>query len=341
VRRAGRALIVGLPGPELAADEAQLLRRLRPFGVIVFGRNLVEVEQTRRLVGAVREAAPEALLLADAEGGRVDRLKTLVGPAPAAAALATRPPAESRRAGRWVGEALRHFDLDVDLAPVVDLDHGASDNALDGRYFGRAPRAVVARARAFGEGLRSAGVGSCLKHFPGLGAARLDTHRAMATVALGAPALRRELAPFASLWAAAGAVMIAHAVYPALDPERLPATLSRAIATRLLRQRLGFRGVAIADDLEMGALAAWGDLSERAAAALAAGCDLLPVCSRLDAVPAVAARLLRAGLRDRLEEAAQRAATYRRRLLRQRDAIPRRTASLEAIRAGLAAMAPA
>jgi beta-N-acetylhexosaminidase len=314
VTRAGGVLVVGLPGPVLDRPEAAFLTRLRPAGVIFFGRNFVDVEQSFELVAAVRAATPESLFFVDAEGGRVDRLRKLVGPAPAAATLATLPPESARRAGRWVGQAMRGFDLDVDLAPVVDLDHAAVDNALDGRYFGATPRAVVARARAFIAGLHDAGVGSCLKHFPGLGAARTDTHHALAVVELGPAAQRRELLPFEQLMGESGAVLLSHAIYPQLDRSGLPATLSPAIASRLLRRRLRFRGLAISDDLEMGALASWGDLGARAALALAAGCDLLPICSRLDAVAEVVGRLSRPRLRERISEATARVARYRRRL---------------------------
>lgn len=312
--RAAELLITGVPGKELDPETEALLREVRPGGVILFQRNVESPEQVGALVAAIRRAAPEVLLYCDAEGGRVDRLAGLVGPAPAAAALARAEPELARRAGRAVGEALRLFGFDVDFAPVVDLDHDREGNALDGRYLGRRPEEVIPRARAFLEGLHGAGVGGCLKHFPGLGPSRGDTHFEAGLVEAEADELAPDIEPFARLGALAGSVMVAHAAFPGLDPERRPASLSPAVARELLRERLGFTGVAVSDDLEMQALDPWGDLAERAEAALTAGCDLLPVCHTLDAVPGIVERLARPENTDRVAEARDRLAAYRRSL---------------------------
>ena len=331
-RGAAELVIVGVPSKELEPETEALLRELRPGGVILFRRNVESAEQLAALVAAIRRAAPGTLLYCDAEGGRVDRLAGIVGPAPAGAALARAAPELARRAGRWVGESLRLFGFDVDFAPVVDLDHGEADNALDGRYLGRSPAEVVPRARAFLEGLHEAGVGGCVKHFPGLGPSRGDTHFETGLVEQEAEALGADLEPFARLADLAGSVMVAHAVFPGLDPERRPASLSRPIASLLLRGRLGFSGVAVADDLEMQALDPWGDLAERSAAALAAGCDLLPICHTLDAVPGILERLERPELAGRLAEARERLAGYRRAL---RELAPAEPPDLETVQARL------
>jgi len=307
-------LVVGVSGKELAPGEARLLRDLRPGGVILFTRNVESPEQVWALTAAIREAAPGVLLYSDSEGGRIDRLAHLVGGAPAGEALAQAPPGVSRRAGRAVGESVRLFGLDVSYAPVVDLDRGETGNALEGRCLGCRPDDVVARAGAFLEGLHEAGVGGCLKHFPGLGSSRGDTHFEAGLVELGADELAADLAPFEGLGALAGAVMVAHAVYPALDPERRPATLAAPIARDLLRRRLGFRGLAVSDDLEMHALDPWGDLPERCETALLAGCDVLPICHTLEAAPEIVERLARPDLARRVSEARARFAAYRRHL---------------------------
>ena len=327
---AGRLLMVGLPGPALGALAARLLARLRPGGVILFRRNVESEAQLLALVGDVRRRAPEALLFVDAEGGRVDRLAPVVGPAPAASRLAQAPPTWSRRAGLWVGRGLRYFGFDVDLAPVVDLDRGGRGNALDGRCLGARPAAVAARGRAFLHGLEAAGVAGCVKHFPGLGGAGEDTHYRGAVVSLDAEALAADLRPFALLATQAAAVLVGHAAYPALDPGGLPASLSPAIAGHLLRRRLSFRGLAISDDLEMRALGEWGSLPEVAAAALAAGCDLLPVCHSLEGALEVAARLSRPRLAERAREAGGRLRRYRRHLGRLRR-LARHPESLAAV----------
>ena len=283
---AGAVLVVGTSGPRLTDEEKAVFRRLRPGGAILFGRNVETVEQVRLWAAEVRAASPGALLYVDCEGGRVDRLRNLFGGAPAAARLANAPPRLAERAGRWIGEALRVCDLDIDLAPVVDLDHGAEDNALDGRYFGASARQVASRARAFLRGLGRAGRVGCLKHFPGLGAATRDTHHSIAEVTLDAERLKRERVPFEELIRVKGdgspvpAVLLSHAFYPAIDGSGLPATLSPSLARGLLRDEMRFRGAALTDDLEMKALDPWGDLAERSCRALAAGCDALLICSR-------------------------------------------------------------
>lgn len=332
----GSFLAVGLPGPELDAGSASILRRVRPGGVILLPRNIVDEPQLRALIAAIEAVVPEALLYLDAEGGRVDRLRNVVGPAPAGERLAAEPPAFSRRAGRAVGASLRAFGFDVDLAPVVDLDCGLTNNALDRRCLGTSPRAIVARARAFVAGLEEAGVGGCLKHFPGLGRAAEDTHFEGTVIRGGRFELTPDLAPFRELAAAVGAVMVNHGIYPELDPEGRPATVSPPITTALLRRELKFRGVAYSDDLDMQALAPCGDAADRAAACFAAGCDVLFLCHSLEAAPAAAAKLRRKGLAARREEATGRIDAYRRKLARLKKAAP--VVSLATIRRRLVAM---
>jgi len=335
LRTGGGFLVVGIAGPELAAEERAILEALRPFGVILFKRNVASAEQVVALTTEVRAASPATLLFVDAEGGRVDRLAGVVGPAPAAADLAAAPPALARRAGRWVGHALRALGFDVDFAPVVDLDRGFTGNGLETRYLGARPRAVVARARGFLAGLRAAGVGGCVKHFPGLGGSGEDTHHEGTRVTLSAAELAADLAPFRALAGEAGAVMLSHGVYPALDPETLPADLSPAIARRLLRRDLGFEGAAFSDDLEMQALAPFGSLADRAERAFLAGCDAIPICSRLDAAPEASERLARSKPARRAE-AARRLAAYRERVRAAGGAAPRHR--LEIVRDRLAAV---
>jgi len=318
--KGGELLVVGVEGVRLTPAERRLLGRLHPFGVLLVQRNVADEETLRALVAEIRAACPEAILPLDAEGGRVDRLRAVAGSAPAAADLARHPPALARRAGRWVGAALRNLGFDLDFAPVVDLDHGIKGNALDGRCLGSTPRQVTDRGKAFIEGLARAGVGACLKHFPGLGGAGQDTHLEPSRIDLPARELARDLAPFRRLAALAGAVMAGHAVYPTLDSERRPATLSHALATDLLRSGLPFHGVLFSDDLEMGALAAFGDLPERGEAALVAGCDALLFCRHLATAPEISARLARPRLARRRSEAGVRLERMRRRLARLRRA---------------------
>jgi beta-N-acetylhexosaminidase len=313
-----QVVFVGIPGLRLDAGTAAILRAQQPGGVILFQRNVGEAGELRELVRELRRCVPEALLSIDAEGGRVDRLRDVVGAAPSAALLAERPSREATRAGKWVGRALRLFDLDVDFAPVVDLDRGLRNNALDQRYLGDTARAVVARAAAFLSGLQSEGVGGCIKHFPGLGGAGEDTHFRFSVVPLARDELRLDLAPFARLAPAAGAVMVSHAIYPAYDSENRPSTLSPQVIGGILRSTLGFQGVVFGDDLEMKALDEWGSLAERCAGALASGCDALPVCHSVEALPEIAERLAAPELEGRLAGARLRIAAYRRQILARR-----------------------
>jgi beta-N-acetylhexosaminidase len=311
---ANELIFAGVPGPDLDRASAALLAEHRPGGVVLLGRNFKTLEQLAKLTDDLRRLLPEAILAIDAEGGRVDRMRDIVAPAPAASLLARRPPSLALQAGTWIARALRLFDFDMDFAPVVDLDRGEVDNALDGRTFGATHEQVIPRARAFLRGLHAGGVGGCIKHFPGLGGAGADTHHHGAAIYLPAGELARDLEPFAALARLAGAVMVGHAAYPAYDTSGRPATLSPAILGGLLRGRLAFDGLVVSDDLEMKALAEWGGIADRTAAAFAAGCDALLVCHRLEDLAEVIARLDDPGLDSRREEALARVALYRERL---------------------------
>jgi beta-N-acetylhexosaminidase len=345
---AAEFVFVGIPGRDLDAATAARLSRFQPGGVVLFQRNVKSAEQLLALVCELRRVLPRAVLALDGEGGRVDRLREVLGPAPAASWLARRSAAMALAAGRWMAQALRLFDLDVDFAPVVDIDRGERGNALDDRYLGPRSSLVTPRARAFLRGLHSGGIGGCLKHFPGLGAAAADTHLGLARIGLPAEALAPDLKPFASLMSLAGAVMAAHAVYPAYDPKERPASMSPPILHDLLRGRLGFPGLVFSDDLEMGALAAWGDLPARAEAAFAAGCDVVLVCEQLDALAEIDARLKKRRHDERRRDAGRRLEIYRQRLRTLRWASesvslvrdPARKDQLAIVRQGLASLAP-
>lgn len=318
--RAAEQVFVGIPGPELDGASAALLSAHQPGGVILFKRNIKDEEQLNDLVTALRRILPDGILSIDAEGGRVDRLKDVVGPSPAAALLARHSPSLSYQAGVWMAQSLRLFDIDMDFAPVVDLDRGENGNALDGRYLGAHPAEIVVRAQAFLRGLHTGGAGGCLKHFPGLGGAAEDTHVKDSCVYLPSDVLKTDLEPFAALAPVAGAVLVSHALYPAYDTASRPATLSPPILGGLLRGRLGFDGLAVSDDLEMKALDDWGGLAERSEICFAAGCDVLLLCHTLEALPEVVARLENPRLEERLAEANRRLETYRQRLRTLRSA---------------------
>lgn len=315
---AARLFGVGLAGPALDPAERAILERLPPRAVILFRRNIETERQLTDLCAEVRALPGEPILCLDQEGGRVDRLKGIAGPFPSFFEAARA--GLSRRAGELAGEACARFGFGVDLAPVVDRRvPGAGEAVLGNRAAAEEPEGVTAAAREFLEGLHARGMGGCIKHFPGLGRARFDTHLTLPTLPADDAERERDLEPFRALHDLAGAVMVSHAATPL---EALPASLSPEVATRLLRDVVGFRGAAFSDDLEMGALAEFGDLPERAAAAMRAGCDLLFVCSRLEAYPDCVARVEADVPEVRRAEAAARLDGYADRLRGLTRAIP-------------------
>ncbi len=295
---------VGIAGPRLADSERAILRAHPPYGVILFRRNLQDVAQTQELIREVR-AAGARFLFVDQEGGPVDRLAGILAPTPSFQAAARGGAA--RRLGDVAGAALALLGLDVDLAPVVDrCAEGAGALVLGERCASESPHEVLQAARDFLEGLHARGIGGCLKHFPGLGRARVDTHQALPVLEPNLHEEALDLAPFDGLMHAARAVMISHLG----GPEGLPASLSPERATRLLRDRLGFDGAAFSDDLEMGALDAFGDLPQRCAASAAAGCDLLLVCRQIERYPECVAAVEEKVPAQRRAEAAERLEQY-------------------------------
>lgn len=308
---------VGLSGIEITHSEREILRRDSPGSVILFRRNIESAEQIRRLTGEIRGLPGRPLLCVDQEGGAVDRFRDLLGPMLSFGRAAEQ--GLSRRAGELAGEACATLGFDVDLAPVVDRRlPGAGERVLAERAAAADPLPVIRAATEFLEGLHSRGVGACVKHFPGLGRARLDTHRELPVLAADEEEATRDLAPFEATMEKAGAVMISHAA----GPDGVPASLSPGWATGLLREKLAFTGAAFSDDLEMGALAGFGPLPERCAAAARAGCDLLFVCSRLEVYAECVETVTREVPEERRAEAASRLESYGRRLEAIREAAP-------------------
>ena len=327
VAPASRLFGVGVAGTALTEEERGILERFPPWAVILFRRNIETPAGVRSLAREISRLPGPPLLCIDQEGGPVDRFRDLLGRSvsfhdAARAGLA-------REAGRVAGEACRALGIHVDLAPVVDRDlPGASERFLAGRCASAEPEQIVSAATAFLEGLHGVGVGGCVKHFPGLGRGDLDTHQALPFLRDDPEEEARDLAPFAATMDVAGAVMISHAA----GPEGLPATLSPARATALLREGMGFSGAAFSDDLEMGALSAFGEMPDRCAEACRAGCDLLFVCSRILDYPHCVERVDLDVPGDRRREAAGRLAAYSRRAAERRAAVKRPVLSIESLR---------
>lgn len=280
--------MVALPAPELTPPVERSLRDLVPAGVILFARNLRSPVQARELIGGIREVVGFPVLVAvDQEGGPVNRL-TALSPVfqglPAARTQAGWDQGQLEVVWTAVGQALAAIGFDVDFAPVVDLDDGPGTNAIGPRSFGLDPGLASSCAEEILAGLERAGVAGCLKHFPGLGGTDLDTHLGQAQSPLAEKELReRHTQPYANLRERAPLVMTAHASYPTVDgPEAPAATFSRRLIGEWLRDRIGYDGLVVSDDLEMGAVSR-AQPGDRARRTLEAGADLALFCQDLDA----------------------------------------------------------
>ena len=267
-------LVVGIADATTADDpRASRVADLGVGGVLLLGPNVVGAEQVRSLLDGLRQRASRPLLAAvDEEGGRVSRLRSVVGPTPSARSLGGRPLAEISEVAAERGATLRELGFDLILAPVVDADDGAAGGAIGDRSFGATPAESGLRAGAFVAGLRRAGVAATAKHFPGHGELP-DSHDG--PVVFDAP--RDEVATDAAaafrpaLDAGAPAVMMSHVTFPAVGP--LPTTVEPA-AYQLLRS-LGFDGVAVTDAMNMSAIVERWPLPEATVMALRAGADLV------------------------------------------------------------------
>jgi beta-N-acetylhexosaminidase len=278
-------LIFGIAGTELTAQERDWLQHPQAAGVILFKRNFASRQQVTELAAAIREAAPRPqLLCVDQEGGRVQRFIEGFTKLPALApfgSLHDRDPGVALRLAHehaWLmASEIRAIGLDLSFAPVVDLGRG--NLAIGDRAFHADPQVVAAFTRAYVQGMHAAGMAATLKHFPGHGSVLEDTHFDEAIDPRPLDVLEREdLVPFvAGIEAGAEAVMLAHVTYPAIAPE--PAGYSPFWLKDVLRDRMGFRGVAFSDDIGMAAAESAGGIQARIDAHLDAGCDVVLVCA--------------------------------------------------------------
>ncbi|HXZ60649.1 MAG TPA: beta-N-acetylhexosaminidase [Steroidobacteraceae bacterium] len=279
-------LMMDLEGGALSAEERELLRHPLVGGVLLFTRNYVEPGQLAALVADIHATRSPALIVAvDHEGGRVQRFRSGFSPLPPARRIGHEFDADpraglalSRQLGWLMAAELRAQGVDISFAPCVDLDHGVSE-VIGDRAFHAQPEAVGQLAVAYVHGMRDAGMAATAKHFPGHGAVVADSHLTLPVDRRGLPDLAGDLSPYRRLIAnGLPAVMVGHLLFPAVDPA--PASLSARWIRDVLRGQLRFQGVVFADDLSMGgAAAAYGDVVTRARQALAAGCDMLPVCN--------------------------------------------------------------
>ena len=285
-RRPPTACVVGVSGPDLTEPEKEVLGTLNPFGVILFARNVQSPDQLRRLITQCRSVLgrADAPVLVDQEGGRVRRLKPPHWrQAPAAArfgAIYDQNAQAGREAcylnARLIAADLVAVGINVNCAPVLDVPVPGADNVIGDRAFSRDPDRVAALGAAALAGFMSAGVIPFLKHLPGHGRAKVDSHEALPVVTTDQATLKAsDFKPFRALRYAPYA-MSAHIVFTAIDPHN-PATQSKTVIEQIIRGDIGFQGCLFSDDLNMGALT--GEIDERAGRALEAGCDVALQCS--------------------------------------------------------------
>jgi beta-N-acetylhexosaminidase len=277
-------LVIGVAGTELTAQERDWLQHDACAGVILFKRNFASKAQVAELSAAIRDAAPRPqLVCVDQEGGRVQRFQDGYSALPPLQTFgldhANDPEGALERARQhaWLMVSeVRASGVDLSFAPVVDLGRG--NLAIGDRAFSDDPRVVAAFTRAYVEGMHQAGMAATLKHFPGHGSVREDTHFDDAVDDRPLDAIRAaDLVPFeAGIDAGADAVMLAHVVYPQVAPE--PAGYSRVWIEDILRKQMGFRGVVFSDDIGMAAAFSAGGVKQRIDAHLDAGCDVVLVC---------------------------------------------------------------
>ena len=277
----GQLLIIGFEGTEMSPRLASLLDDIQPAGVILFGRNIVSAEQTHALLKACQQRVAAPLFTAvDLEGGRVDRFREVFGRAPSAAdVFATGNRKLFRHHGRLIGLCCRALGFNTDFAPVVDLALPASEKVMSSRAVSADPKTVIVYAREFLAGLASAGVIGCAKHFPGLGEADLDTHADLPSVHKPWKNLWAEdIYPYRALRRTTPLALVGHANYPAVTKDALPASLSLHWITTILRKKIGYRGLVVSDDLEMGGVVKAAPPGEAAVKFVRAGGDLALVC---------------------------------------------------------------
>jgi beta-N-acetylhexosaminidase len=286
---AGARVITGFPGHHPPEALRRMISAGQVSGVVLFDGNAGSEGSVRRLTGELQSitrpaGSPPLLITVDQEGGLVRRLPG--PPKPSARSIGERGEGFAERLGRATGQSLRSMGVNVDLAPVLDLGRPGRAIFEEGRTFGRKPGVVSRIGVGFARGLEAGGVAATAKHFPGLGAARINTDNAVQRIRLPASKLRRnDERPYAGFAQAGGSmVMLSTAVYPALSSK--PAALSRAVATGELRGRLGFQGVSITDALGSVSARAVGGAGKTATAAGRAGTDLVLYTSLGDAAKA-------------------------------------------------------
>ncbi len=301
-QQVAQLIIMGVEGPEPDGENIKTLMRLQPGGLILFARNIKSAEQCYDLLAVGRRSTPVPMFTCiDLEGGLVDRFRELIGPAPSQALVAsTRSRAMFQRHGKILGDEARSLGFNTDFAPVSDLGYEQSRKVMGTRTASADAEETIIYVREFLRGLKSSGVLGCGKHFPGLGEADLDTHFSLPTIYKSFKTLWQEdLLPYRKLHRQFPFVMVAHCAYPAVTGDGTPASLSSKWMKDILRRKVGYRGLVMADDLEMGGVLAVGSIENAALECLRRGADMFLVCRKEEFVIATYEAVVREAERDK------------------------------------------
>jgi beta-N-acetylhexosaminidase len=282
-QQVGQLLIMGFDGTGVSAHLRSMLGTLYPGGVILFKRNITDATQTHALLrDAQKTVATPMFRCVDMEGGTVDRFRDVIAPLPSVADVAATGSLELfRKHGRLIGQQLRALAFNTDFAPCIDLRFDESKSVLGPRTVSADPGETVRYAREFLGGLHDAGILGCGKHFPGLGGASLDSHHALPSIDRTYKQLWSEdMVPYREMRKEFSMVMVAHIAYPKVTGDRIPASLSKKWISDVLREKIGYRGLVISDDLDMGGVLNTASIEDAAVETLRAGSDLFLVCQK-------------------------------------------------------------
>jgi beta-N-acetylhexosaminidase len=314
-------MIVGFEGTAMSSQLAALLTRLQPAGVVLFARNIVSPQQTHELLKDCQRLVSTPLFTCvDMEGGLVDRLRRAVAPTPSAASVfASHDRKLFRKHGRIIGQECRAVGFNTDFAPVSDLGFEASRTVMASRAVSADPKQTIIYVREFLRGLREVGVLGCGKHFPGLGEGNLDSHHDLPVINKPWKRLWAEdLVPYRTLRREYPFVMISHAAYPAVTGNETPASLSRKWIMEVLRKKIGYRGLVVSDDLEMGGVLSAAPIEQAAVEHIRAGGDLCLICHKEEFIVRAYEATVREAERDRkfrnrVAESAKRVLAFKKR----------------------------
>lgn len=304
-QKIGQRLVGGFPGTTMSEEFIRLVRQYKIANVILFRRNVESVAQLETLCRSIQslvreETGHDAFIAIDQEGGAVNRLSPDAVNVPGAMALAaTGDPANAYEAALLTAGELRALGVNFNLAPVADVNNNPANPVIGARSYGDTPETVERFASAALRGYLDGGVMAAAKHFPGHGDTAMDSHISLPMVDKPSSVLEEcELKPFQTLIdAGCPAVMTTHILFPALEPERLPATMSRKIVTGLLKEKMGFQGLVVSDCMEMQAIQQDYGTARGVHTAIAAGVDLVFVCHTASRIEE-AAKAIREGLEN-------------------------------------------